>query len=67
VEPRQAPCKSLKGVFGYFFRLEKVTEKKLLFLFFLRSELAHSYLGYFKFFVTFFLDEEQALLVKTKR
>jgi hypothetical protein len=30
VEPRQAPCKSLKGVFGYFFRLEKVTEEKIL-------------------------------------
>jgi hypothetical protein len=25
---RQAPCKSLKGVFGYFFSLEKVTKEK---------------------------------------
>jgi len=23
----QAPCKSLKGVFGYFFSLEKVTKE----------------------------------------
>jgi hypothetical protein len=26
----QAPCKSLKGVFGYFFRLKKVTEENFL-------------------------------------